>query len=87
MLQNVLTEQFCLILNQFVYVGDVSGDTSPIIWQRVMVGQQILCNSVGPVWKQCLLVIGCLFLHLDWMMCFNSDPLLSLVQETRCVKE
>ena len=23
------------------YVGDVSGDTSPIIWQRVMVGQQI----------------------------------------------
>ena len=23
------------MLNQFVYVGDVSGDTSPIIWQRV----------------------------------------------------
>ena len=29
-----------------VYVGDISGDTSPIIWQRVMVGQQILCTSV-----------------------------------------
>ena len=31
MLQNVLKQQFCLVLNQFVYVGDVSGDTSPII--------------------------------------------------------
>ena len=69
MLQNVLKEQFYLVLNQFVYVGDVSGDTSPIIWQRVMVGQQILCTSVGPAWKHCLLVIGCLFLHSDWMMC------------------
>ena len=39
-------------------------------WQRVMVGQQILCTSVGPMWKQCLFVIGCLFLHSDWMMCF-----------------
>ena len=29
-------EQFYLVLNQFVYVGDVSGDTSPIICQRVM---------------------------------------------------
>ena len=38
------------------------------IWQRVMVGQQILCTSVEPVWKHCLLVIGCLFLHSDWMM-------------------
>ena len=38
-------------------------------WQRVMVGQQILCTSVGPAWKHCLLVIGCLFLHSDWMMC------------------
>ena len=35
MSSNVLKEQFCLVLNQFVYVGDVSGDTSPIIWQRV----------------------------------------------------
>ena len=35
MLQNVLKEQFCLVLNQFVYVGDVSGNTSLIIWQRV----------------------------------------------------
>ena len=32
MLLNVLKEQFCLVLNQYVYVGDVSGDTSPIIW-------------------------------------------------------
>ena len=46
--------KFCLVLNQFVYVGYVSGDTSPIIWQRVMVGQQMLCTSVGPAWKQCL---------------------------------
>ena len=29
MLQNVLKEQFCLVLNHFVYVGDVSGDTLP----------------------------------------------------------
>ena len=36
MLYNVLKEEFCLVLNQFVYVGDVSGDTSPTIWQRVI---------------------------------------------------
>ena len=59
-LWNVLKEQLCLVLNQFVHVGDVSGDTSPIIWQRVMADQQILCTSVGPVWKQCLLVIDCI---------------------------
>ena len=67
MLKNILKEQFYPILNQFVYVGDVLGDTSPIIWQRVMVGQQILCTCVGPAWKHGLLVIGCLFLHSDWM--------------------
>ena len=39
------------------------------VWQRVMVGQQILYTSVGPAWKHCLLVIGCLLLHCDWMMC------------------
>ena len=32
---DVLKEQFCLVLNQFVYVGDVLGDTSPIIWQKM----------------------------------------------------
>ena len=53
----------------FVYVGDVPRDTSPIKWQRVMVGQQILCTSIGTAWKHCLLVIGCLFLHSNWMMC------------------
>ena len=37
--------------------------------ELVMVGQQISCTSVGPVWKQCLLVIGCLFLHFDWVIC------------------
>ena len=42
-----------------------------------MVGQQVLCTSVGSVWKQCLLVIGCLFFHSDWMMCLFSDPPLS----------
>ena len=35
MLLNVPKEKFCLVLNQFFYIGDVSGDTSPIIWQRV----------------------------------------------------
>ena len=35
MLLNVLKQQFCLVLDQFVYVVDVSGDTSPITWQRV----------------------------------------------------
>ena len=30
-----LKEQFCLVLNQFVYVVDVLGDSSGIIWQRV----------------------------------------------------
>ena len=49
-----------LVLNQYVYVGDVSGGTSPIIWQRVMVGQQIICTNVGPAWKHCFRVIGCL---------------------------
>ena len=49
MLWNVLKEQFCLVLNQFVYVGDFSEDTSPIIWQRVMVGQQTLCQMMGEV--------------------------------------
>ena len=34
-------------------------------WQRVIVGQQILCTRVGPAWKQCLFVIGCLFLNYD----------------------
>ena len=34
-----------------------------------MAGQQILCTCVGPVWKQCLLVIGCLFLYSD---CFRT---------------
>ena len=58
-----------VVWNNNLYVGDISGDTSAIIWQRVMVGQQILCTSVGPAWKHCLLVIGCLFLHFDWMMC------------------
>ena len=38
-------------------------------WQRVMVGQQILCTGVGPAWRHCLIVIDCLFLHSDWMMC------------------
>ena len=50
-IQKVLKEQFCLVLNLYVYVGDVSGDTSPIIWQRVMVGQQIICTNVRPAWK------------------------------------
>ena len=68
---NVLKEQFYLVLNQYVYVNDFSGDTSPIIWQRVMIGQQILCTSVGPAWKHCLPVIGCLVLHFDWMMCLR----------------
>ena len=47
-----------------------------------------LARSDGwPAWKHCLLVIGCLFLHSDWMMCvFTSDPPLVSVQETRCVE-
>ena len=52
--------------------------------QRVMAGQQILCTSVGPVWKQSLLVIGCLFLHSDWMMCLLPILLYVSVQEPRC---
>ena len=40
-----------------------------IPWQRVMVGQQIICTNVGPAWKHCFRVIGCLFLNSDWMMC------------------
>ena len=32
MLSNALKEQFYLVLNQFAYVGDVSGDTSLMIF-------------------------------------------------------
>ena len=34
------SERTVLSCLESVYVGDVSEDTSPIIWQRVMVGQQ-----------------------------------------------
>ena len=54
----------------FLVVSAIGFDRSDFACrQRVMVGRQILCTSVGPAWKHCLLAIGCLFLHSDWMMC------------------
>ena len=71
MLKNVLKEQFCLVLNQYVYVGNVSGDTSPIIWQRVMVGEQIICTNVGPAWKHCCVSTRCL-VQIFQLICYSQ---------------
>ena len=69
MLYNVLKEQFLSCLEPVCLCWWCFGRYFPIILQSVMVGQQILCTSVGPAWKHYLLVIGCLFVHSDWMMC------------------